>query len=112
MSKSDKRRLMLMGTGSGGASDETRGTFVFEGESHTLGNALRSAVLENPKVMFCGYSIPHPAEDKMFFRIQTSPEYTSQEALKKGLEDLKAMCQITKKTFQDAVEDYQTKLDA
>ena len=73
------------------------------------GNALRSAVLENPKVMFCGYSMPHPAEDKMFFRIQTSPDYTAQDALKKGLEDLKEMCRITKKTFQDAVEEHRTK---
>ena len=38
MSKPEKRRLMMMGSGgSGGVTDETCGTFVFEGESHTLG---------------------------------------------------------------------------
>ena len=56
--------------------------------------------------------MPHPAEDKMFFRIQTSPDYTAQDALKKGLEDLKEMCRITKKTFQDAVEEHKTKQEA
>ena len=37
---------------------------VFSGESHTLGNALKNVILQNPSVTFCGYSIPHPAEDQ------------------------------------------------
>jgi DNA-directed RNA polymerase I and III subunit RPAC2 len=39
-------------------------TFVFKGETHTLGNALKNAILRNPQVIFCGYSMPHPAEDQ------------------------------------------------
>jgi len=105
-----KRKLMLMGAGpGGGANDPTCGTFVFEGESHTLGNALRTAVLQNPQVVFCGYSMPHPAEDKMLFRIQTVPDYTAQEALRKGFTDLKAMCQITKQAFNEAVQEHKAK---
>jgi len=103
-----KRRLMLLGgPGGKGADDETCATFVFEGESHTLGNALRSAVLQNPRVTFCGYSMPHPAEDKMFLRIQTVAGYPAQEALSQGLKDLKAMCQITKEAFKAAVQEHQ-----
>lgn len=71
------------------------------------GNALRSAVLQNPRVTFCGYSMPHPAEDKMFFRIQTGDGYTAQEALHQGLEDLKAMCKITREAFKAAVQEHE-----
>ena len=74
---------------------------------HLPGNALRSAVLQNPRVTFCGYSMPHPAEDKMFLRIQTVAGYPAQEALSQGLKDLKAMCQITKEAFKAAVQEHQ-----
>ena len=40
-------------------------TFVFKGETHTLGNALKNVILLNPQVIFCGYSMPHPAEDQV-----------------------------------------------
>ena len=46
-------------------------TFVFKNEGHTLGNALRAVILQNPEVIFCGYTLPHPAEDQMHLRIQT-----------------------------------------
>ena len=62
--------------------------------------------MQNPNVQFCGYSIPHPAEDQMFIRIQTNDSTTAQEALKKGLRDLKEMCQTTKKMFNEAVKRY------
>lgn len=87
-------------------TDETCRTFIFENETHTLGNALRYAILQNPRVQFCGYSMPHPAEDKMLLRIQTVEGYSAPEALKQGLHDLKQMCQITRKTFQEAVEEF------
>ncbi|VEN61534.1 unnamed protein product [Callosobruchus maculatus] len=45
-------------------------TFVFNDEGHTLGNALRCIISSYPDVEFCGYTIPHPAENKMHFRIQ------------------------------------------
>ncbi|KAL4941428.1 DNA-directed RNA polymerase [Aspergillus oleicola] len=56
-----------------GATD-TAASFQFEGEGHTLGNALRYAIMKNPDVEFCGYTIPHPSEAKMNVRIQTYGE--------------------------------------
>ena len=58
------------------------------GETHTLGNALRNVILQNPNVIFCGYDMPHPAEDQMFLRIQTVEGVSAQDALRKGLKDL------------------------
>ena len=58
-------------------------TFVVNEEDHTLGNALRYVLMkecvcathrstdpDSPKVEFCGYSAPHPSEDKIHLRIQ------------------------------------------
>ena len=56
-------------------------------ENHTLGNALRHVLLMNPRVMFAGYSMPHPFEDQMHLRIQTAEDYPAQEALKQALQD-------------------------
>lgn len=87
-------------------SKESCRTFVFKGETHTLGNALKNVILRNPQVIFCGYSMPHPAEDQMLLRIQTVDEITAVDALKKGLQDLKSMCNITLQKFEEAVDDY------
>merc|ERR1719203_300709 len=63
----------------------------------------------NPRVMFAGYSIPHPAEDQMHLRIQTIEDYPAQEALKQALRDLKSMAILSKQKFLDAVTDYKIK---
>ena len=63
----ESQRLVMV---SSGAGINCR-TFVFKNEGHTLGNVLRSVIMQNPQVAFCGYSLPHPAEDQMHLRIQT-----------------------------------------
>merc|ERR1719384_169153 len=60
----------------------------------------------NPRVMFAGYSIPHPAEDQMHLRIQTVEDYPAQEALKQALVDLKSLATISKQKFLDAASEY------
>ena len=87
-------------------SGDTCRTFIFHKENHTLGNALRHVLLMNPRVMFAGYSIPHPAEDQMNIRIQTVEDYPAQEALKQALLDLKSLATISKQKFLDAVIEY------
>ena len=47
--------------------------------------------------------MPHPAEDQMFLRIQTAEGVSAQDALRKGLKDLKEMCKVTKNKFEDAM---------
>ena len=98
----EKRLVMLAGDGKNDADDETCRTFIFRGETHTLGNALRGVILLNPDVIFCGYSMPHPAEDQMFLRIQTVEGVSAQDALRKGLKELKEVCKVTKDRFEEA----------
>ncbi|KAL4967305.1 DNA-directed RNA polymerase core subunit RPC19 [Aspergillus stella-maris] len=84
-----------------GATD-TAASFQFEGEGHTLGNALRYAIMKNPDVEFCGYTIPHPSEAKMNIRIQTYDNTTAIEALEKGLDSLMDLCDVVTDKFTAA----------
>ncbi|TVY21268.1 DNA-directed RNA polymerases I and III subunit RPAC2 [Lachnellula arida] len=91
-------------------SSDTAASFEFKGEDHTLGNALRYIIMKNPKVEFCGYSIPHPSEDLMNIRIQTY-EGTASEALEKGLDDLSDLCDVVEEKFIKARDEYGTPME-
>ncbi|KAI9797522.1 MAG: RNA polymerase subunit AC19 [Piccolia ochrophora] len=105
----------------------TAASFEFEGEDHTLGNALRYIIMkkfvvskapasafvessdnlcDSPDVEFCGYSIPHPSEAKMNVRIQTYDGTTAIDALEKGLSDLMGLCDVVVEKFNTAREVY------
>ena len=44
----------------------------FENEDHTLGNLLRSELLNHPKTVFAAYKLPHPLYRKVEIRLETS----------------------------------------
>ncbi|KAI5375820.1 RBP11-like subunits of RNA polymerase [Alternaria alternata] len=91
---------------------ETAASFQFDGEDHTLGNALRYIIHKNPDVEFCGYSIPHPSEAKMNLRIQTYVDGVSvYTVLEKGLEDLMNMCDVVEQKFTIARDDFVNKME-
>ncbi|KAK2764900.1 RNA polymerase subunit AC19 [Arachnomyces sp. PD_36] len=85
---------------------DTATSFQIEKEDHTLGNALRYIIMKNPKVEFCGYTIPHPSETKMNLRIQTYDTTTAIEALEKGLDDLMDLCDVTTEKFKVARDEF------
>jgi DNA-directed RNA polymerase I and III subunit RPAC2 len=90
---------------------ETAASFQFDGEDHTLGNALRYIIHKNPDVEFCGYSIPHPSEAKMNLRIQTYDGVSVYSVLEKGLEDLMNMCDVVEQKFTIARDDFVNKME-
>ncbi|KAB8237788.1 DNA-directed RNA polymerase core subunit RPC19 [Aspergillus alliaceus] len=93
----EKRILVLPG------ATETAASFQFEGEGHTLGNALRYAIMKKLVlpllVEFCGYTIPHPSETKMNLRIQTYDTTNAVEALEKGLNTVMDLCDVVTDKF-------------
>ncbi|CAN8096825.1 unnamed protein product [Discula destructiva] len=95
----EKKLFLLPG------SSDTAASFEFRDENHTLGNALRYIIMKNPDVEFCAYAMPHPSEPKMNMRIQTYPETTAIDALKKGLKDLQDLCDVVADKFWDAREE-------
>ncbi|KAI3627496.1 RPC19 [Malassezia furfur] len=52
-------------------------TFCIRDEDHTLGNALRYMLMKDPRVEFCGYTIPHPSESKIHMRVQMNEHTVS-----------------------------------
>mmetsp|Transcript_25685 Transcript_25685/g.29343 ORF Transcript_25685/g.29343 Transcript_25685/m.29343 type:complete len:162 (+) Transcript_25685:88-573(+) len=59
--------LEVRGTGHPGSR-----TYAIGDEDHTLGNALRHVLMQNSKVDFAGYSVPHPSEPIVHIRVQTA----------------------------------------
>mmetsp|Transcript_2219 Transcript_2219/g.6468 ORF Transcript_2219/g.6468 Transcript_2219/m.6468 type:complete len:171 (-) Transcript_2219:1639-2151(-) len=57
----------VRGTGQAGSR-----TFAIGDEDHTLGNCLRHVLIQNQKVAFAGYSVPHPSEPIVHLRVQTA----------------------------------------
>jgi DNA-directed RNA polymerase I and III subunit RPAC2 len=80
-------------------------TFLLIDEDHTLANSLRYLIMKNPDVLFCGYSIPHPSEAKVNFRIQ-SKSVPPIDILEKGLVDLNSVCEHVLNTFEDSINDF------
>ncbi|XP_065885185.1 DNA-directed RNA polymerases I and III subunit RPAC2-like [Dysidea avara] len=85
------------------SADGSNAVFVFHGEDHTLGNALRGVISQNPDVTLCTYNVPHPSKHCINFRIQTKGA-PAIDILQKGLEDLSSMCDHIVDVFQKEVD--------
>lgn len=86
-------------------------SFIIRDEDHTLGNSLRYTIMKNPAVDFCGYTIPHPSEAKINFRIQSkvNADGTAVPAIdifRQGLVDLKQMCSIVLDKYEESVKTF------
>uniref|UniRef100_UPI00358DF256 DNA-directed RNA polymerases I and III subunit RPAC2 isoform X2 n=1 Tax=Myxine glutinosa TaxID=7769 RepID=UPI00358DF256 len=92
----DKRSLEVI---QAEGMDETCVTFVLHEEDHTLGNSLRYMIMKNPDVVFCGYSITHPSEDKINLRIQTKG-LPAIDSFRRGLCDLTTVCEHVLDIFE------------
>ncbi|KAH7715161.1 DNA-directed RNA polymerase II subunit RPB11-a [Aphelenchoides avenae] len=79
--------------------------FTFNKEDHTLGNLLKHQLLRDPQVLFAGYRNPHPLENKILLRIQTTPETTPADALQNAITDLLAELSLFEERFRDAVKE-------
>ncbi|KAJ3683815.1 hypothetical protein LUZ60_014042 [Juncus effusus] len=89
----------------GSLTDQSASTFSIMDEDHTLANSVRFVLNQDPRVMFCGYSIPHPSDNKVNIRVQTTGD-SAKEVLKDALHDLTSVCQHVRTTFDKAVTDF------
>ncbi|XP_043112697.1 DNA-directed RNA polymerases I and III subunit RPAC2 [Puntigrus tetrazona] len=90
-------------------SDEGCVTFVLHEEDHTLGNSLRYMIMKSQDVEFCGYSITHPSESKINFRIQTRDGVPASEPLRSGLLSLTQVCTHVLHTFETQMKAFKEK---
>ncbi|KAG0701145.1 DNA-directed RNA polymerase [Suillus ampliporus] len=93
----------------GAAPDLSAVTYQIFDESHTIGNALRWMIMKNPKVEFCGYSVPHPSENLIQLRIQMYDGLSSLNALLEALTNLDAVCETVENKYHEslATNDYE-----
>ncbi|XP_074701129.1 DNA-directed RNA polymerase II subunit RPB11-a isoform X1 [Strix aluco] len=101
--------------------------FTINKEDHTLGNIIKSKLsdvvidvtsgqsnsafqkqlLKDPQVLFAGYKVPHPLEHKIIIRVQTTPDYSPQEAFTNAITDLISELSLLEERFRVAIKDKQ-----
>ncbi|CAH1154230.1 unnamed protein product [Acanthoscelides obtectus] len=85
--------------------------FTINKEDHTLGNMIRNQLLKDPNVLFAGYKLPHPLEHKFVLRIQTTSDYSPQEALMHAITDLISELSLFEERFKEAIKEKKEGLD-
>ena len=56
-------------------------------------------------MLFAGYKVPHPLEHKFVLRVQTTPDYSPQEALSNALTDLISEVTSLETKFKEALRE-------
>jgi len=100
--KQEQRRLTVR------EDNPSCGIFIFKGEDHTLGNALRYMAMRNKDVAFAGYSIPHPFDDEVHLRIQTNNGVPAMTALETALSDLRNVSEHILEVFQQRIQEFKS----
>ena len=89
---------------------------------HTLGNMLRMKLLENPKVLFCGYKMAHPLEHEFILNgmrftlfssdpsnwiiVQTATDTTPLAVLREEIDNLIIEVTGIMRNFQDELTQF------
>lgn len=66
---------------------------------HAICPFLRQ-LLKDPQVLFAGYKVPHPLEHKIIIRVQTTPDYSPQEAFTNAITDLISELSLLEERFR------------
>mmetsp|Transcript_26612 Transcript_26612/g.41746 ORF Transcript_26612/g.41746 Transcript_26612/m.41746 type:complete len:140 (-) Transcript_26612:104-523(-) len=85
-------------------------TFVIGDEDHTLGNALRHILINDARVDFAGYCVPHPSEPVVHVRVQTAATsgggeggLMATEAVKEACTTLENQCDFVLEELEKAL---------
>jgi len=57
-------------------------------------------LLKDPHVLFAGYKQPHPLEHKIILRVQTTADYSPQDAVKNAITDLISELSLLEERFR------------
>ncbi len=68
--------------------------------------SLYSQLLHDPQVLFAGYKVPHPLEHNFVLRVQTTPDYSPQEALSNAITDLISEVTTLEVKFKDGLREF------
>jgi DNA-directed RNA polymerase II subunit RPB11 len=76
-------------------------TFDINKEDHTIGNIIRTELLEDRSVKFAGYKRPHPLEHRIEVKVQTTGECTPRAALLNTVNNLIFKYETLKNLFKE-----------
>ncbi|CAL8094465.1 unnamed protein product [Orchesella dallaii] len=72
---------------------------------------IRNQLLKDPHVLFAGYKQPHPLEHKIIIRVQTTADYTPQDAMRNAIMDLISELSLLEERFREAIKEKQDGID-
>uniref|UniRef100_A0A7S0XRG0 DNA-directed RNA polymerase RBP11-like dimerisation domain-containing protein n=1 Tax=Elphidium margaritaceum TaxID=933848 RepID=A0A7S0XRG0_9EUKA len=79
---------------------EHSATFTILKEDHTLGNALRMQLLQDNRVLFAGYKVPHPLLYELVIKVRTNGEAPPTQCLMDSIDVLSANIKDTSDKFK------------
>ena len=75
-------------------------------EDHTLGNIVRMQLLRDKTVKFSGYRKPHPLENRIELKCQTTGEKKPSEAIQDACSDLVTHVDTLEARFKEAMTQF------
>ena len=85
---------------------EHSATFTVLKEDHTLGNALRMQLLQDNRVLFAGYKVPHPLLYELVIKVRTNGAASPTNCLINAIDVLTANLKETSEKFKTQVQDH------
>ncbi len=73
-----------------------------KGEDHTVGNLLRTLLLEDPSVKYAGYRVEHPLVGNLVVAVRTDGSKTPIQAIVEALERAEEKVKEFKEAFMKA----------
>ncbi|EOA28142.1 hypothetical protein CARUB_v10024331mg [Capsella rubella] len=89
----------------GSITNNSHATFTLTEEDHTLANAVRFVLNQDPRVTVGAYTIPHPSHEKVNIRVQTTGDPAS-EVFKDACQELMQINRHVRSVFDKAVTAY------
>ena len=85
--------------------------FTMNKEDHTLGNMIRHQLMKDPNVIFAGYKNPSPFVNQVIIRVQTTSDYTPNDAFMNALTDLMSELSLFEERFKEQLKEKKEGLD-
>jgi DNA-directed RNA polymerase II subunit RPB11 len=85
--------------------------FYLNKEDHTLGNVIRDQLLRDPKVIFAGCRWTHPLENRMMIRVQTTPDWSPQNAFTEAVNALTRELEHLEDRLRESIKEHQENMD-
>lgn len=88
-------------------NERNSATFIIHDEDHTMGNSIRYILMKDKNVEFAGYSIPHPSDNHLNFRLQTFEGKDAISTFTQALNNLEDITQHIMNVFDSSVTKFE-----